>query len=77
MQGHLNTFLDDFDWCHTRPDADMLRPWHTTAQVVEYVKGAVAQKTVPSINLSVYQDGTVQEATLQQMDAVRKAIRGE
>ena len=77
MQAHLNTFLDDFDWCHTKPNTDMLPPWHTTEEVVNYVKLAIAEKTVPTINISIYQDGTVQEATLKQMQAVRRAIRGE
>lgn len=76
MQAHLNTFLNDFDWCHTKPDTDMLPPWHTTEEVVNYVKLCVHEKTVPSINISIYQDGTVSEATLDQMGAVRKAIRG-
>lgn len=77
MQAHLNTFLDDFDWCHTKPDTDMLPPWHATEELVTYVYEAVSQKTVPSINIAIYQDGTVQDATLQQMVAVRKAIRGQ
>ena len=77
MQAHLNTFLDDFDWCHTRPDTDMLPPWHTTEQLVSYVYEAVSEKTVPSINIAIYQDGSVQDATLKQMEAVRKAIRGQ
>jgi hypothetical protein len=68
MQAHLTTFLDD---------TDMLPPWHTTDQVVTYVCDAVSQKTVPSINIAIYQDATVQDATLQQMVAVRKAIRGQ
>jgi hypothetical protein len=76
MQAHLNTFLDDFDWCHTKSDTDMLPPWHTTEEVVDYVKLCVQEKTVPSINISIYQDGTVDPATLDQLRAVRKAIRG-
>jgi hypothetical protein len=76
MQAHLNTFLDDFDWCHTKPDTDMLPPWHTTEQVVNYVRLCVQEKTVPTINMSIYQDGSVSPATLDQMRAVRKAIHG-
>jgi hypothetical protein len=76
MQAHLNTFLDDFDWCHTKQDTDMLPPWHTTEEVVNYVKLCVREKTVPTINMSIYQDGTVSPATLDQMRAVSKAIHG-
>ena len=77
LQAHVNTFLDDFDWCHTKPDTDILPPWHTTDQVVAYVQRCVREKTVPSLNISIYQDGTVSEATLDQLRAVRHAIRGE
>lgn len=76
MQAHLNTFLDDFDWCHTRPNSDMLPPWHSTDEVVNYVKLCVQEKTVPTINISIYQDGGVSPVTLEQMRAVRKAIHG-
>jgi hypothetical protein len=77
MQAHLNTFLDDFDWCHTKANADMLPPWHSTEEVVSYANAAIAEKTVPTINISIYQDGTVQDATLKEMEAVRLAIRGK
>jgi hypothetical protein len=76
MQAHLNTFLDDFDWCHTKPNSEMLPPWHTTEEVVNYAKLCVQERTVPTINISIYQDGTVNPSTLDQMRAVRKAIRG-
>jgi hypothetical protein len=76
MQAHLTTFMDDFDWCHTKQDTEMLPPWHSTEEVVNYVKLCVQEKTVPTINISIYQDGTVSSATLDQMRAVRKAIRG-
>ena len=77
MQAHLNTFLDDFDWCHTKANTDMLPPWHSTEEVVSYVERAVAEGTVPTLNISIYQDGTVQDATLKQMKAVRLAVRGD
>jgi hypothetical protein len=77
MQAHLNTFLDDADWCHTRNETEMLPPWHTAEQLVDYVKLCVKEKTVPSINMSIYQDGTVSPATLDEMRAVRIAIRGK
>jgi hypothetical protein len=64
------------DWCHTKQDTDMPPPCHTTEEVVNYVKLCVQEKTVPTINISIYQDGTVSSATLDQMRAVRKAIRG-
>lgn len=76
MQAHLNPFLDD-PWVHKTPDKDIREPLHSTEELVDYVRRCVETKTVPSINLGIYQDGTVSDASLQQMRAVRKAIRGQ
>jgi hypothetical protein len=76
IQGHLNPYLDD-PWVHNRPDVAIHAPLHTEQELVEYVRHCVALKVVPSINLGIYQDGTVSEETLNQMRAVRKAIRGQ
>jgi hypothetical protein len=36
----------------------------------------VAKEIVVSMNLSIYQDGTISPATFEQMQALRKALRG-
>jgi hypothetical protein len=76
LQAHLNLFLDD-SWLHQRLDTEIRAPLHKDQELVDFVKHCVETKTVPLINLGVYQDGTVSEASLNQMRAVRKAIRGQ
>ncbi len=75
MQPHLNFFLDD-EWVHQQPDTDIRPLLFRDEDLIRKVKLCMERKTVLSINMGIYQDGTVSPAALDQMRALRKAIRG-
>ena len=76
LQPHLMPYLDD-DWVHSVPDTDITAPLFMTHTLVDFVKACVARKVVVSLNLGIYQDGTISPATLEQMQVLRKAVWGE
>ncbi|GAH68385.1 unnamed protein product, partial [marine sediment metagenome] len=76
LQPHVLIYLDDH-WGHYEPDTDIRAPLFMTHTLVDYVKACIARKVVASLNLGIYQDGTISPATLEQMQVLRKAIRGE
>jgi len=76
LQPHGMIFLDD-PWAHGQPDTEIAPPIFKTIELIEYVKKCIARKMVITMNMSCYQDGTVSSATLEQMKAVRRAIREE
>lgn len=69
-------FLDD-PWQHGYPNTDIAPPLFTTQQLIDYVKACVAQKLVITMNMGITQDCQVSPATLEQMKALRQAIRGK
>ncbi len=74
LQPHGLIFLDD-PWIHGYPDKDIAAPLFTTQKLIDYVKACIARKLVITMNLGIYQNGTVSPATLEQMRALRRAIR--
>ena len=76
LQPHVLIYLDDH-WGHYEPDTDIRAPLFMTHTLVDYVKACIARKVVASLNLGIYQDGTISPATLEQMQVLRRAIRGE
>ena len=76
LQPHVWIIIDD-SWVHSKPDTDIGPPKFTNQQLIEYVKACNAKNIVVSMNVSVYQDGTVSPAALDQLRALRKAIRGK
>ena len=76
LQPHGMIFLDD-PWQHGYPDTDIDPPVFTDQQIIDYVQTCVAQKLVITMNIGITQDGKVSPATLEQMRALRRTIRGE
>jgi hypothetical protein len=76
LQPHVLIYLDG-GWGHSKPDTDIPAPLFITHTLVDYVKACIARKVVVSLNLCIYQDGTVSPATLEQLQVLRRAIRGE
>ena len=76
LQPHGMIFLDD-PWQHGYPDTDIDPPIFTTQQIIDYMRTCVAQKLVITMNMGITQDGKVSPATLEQMKALRRTIRGE
>ncbi len=76
LQPHILIILDD-EWVHDVPDTDIRPPLFETHNLIDYVKAGNARNIVVSMNLGIYEDGTISPATLEQMQALRKEIRGK
>ena len=76
LQPHGMIFLDD-PWQHGYPDTDIDPPLFTNQQLIDYMQACIAQKLVITMNMGITQDGKISPATLEQMRALRRAIRGE
>jgi len=75
LQPHVLIFLDD-PWHHGYPNTDIAPPLFTNQQLIDYVKNCNARNVPVTMNLGIYQDGTVSPATLEQMKALRRAVKG-
>jgi alpha-L-fucosidase len=73
---YQNLIMADAPWVHSKPDSEMEPPHFSNDRLIEFVKGCMAREGAVTINLGIYQDGKIGEATLKQMVGLRKAIRG-
>ena len=76
LQPHGMIFLDD-PWQHGYPDTDIDPPLFTNQQLIDYMQTCIAQKLVITMNMGITQDGKISSATLEQLRALRQAIRGK
>ena len=76
LQPHVWIIIDG-SWVHSKPDTDIGPPKFTDEQLIEYVKACIERNIVVSMNVGIYQDGTVSPAALKQLRALREAIRGK
>ncbi len=76
LQGHFLLFADA-PWVHSLPDAEMEPLRFSDEALIDFVKKNTAKEVPVTINLGIYQDGTIGEAARRQMAALRQAIRGE
>jgi hypothetical protein len=75
LQPHGTIFIDGA-WHHFRPDTEIGPQRFSTEALIDYAKKCIDRKLVLTINMCIYQDGTVSPVTLEQMKSLRKAIRG-
>jgi hypothetical protein len=47
---------------------------YSDEQLISWIKEAIGEKTVTTLNIAVYQDGTVSSNTLAQLNVLKKAI---
>ena len=76
LQNHLLLFADA-PWVHSLPDAEMEPLRFSDESLIDFVKKNAEQEAAVTINLGIYQDGSIGEAARRQMAALRQAIRGE
>jgi hypothetical protein len=74
LQAHTN-FILERSWVHGAPETPIQPPQVNKDTFVHDMKKAIEKGIVPSVNLEVYQDGTVSEGSLEYMRAVKRAIR--
>jgi hypothetical protein len=75
LQAHTNFVLEK-GWVHSRLDTEIPPPQYPKDQFVRDMKAGIAHGIVPSVNMEIYQDGGVGDASLEYMKAVRAEIKG-
>lgn len=75
LQSHFLLFADA-PWVHSVPNAEMEPLRLSDRDLIDFVKANAKHDVPVTINLGIYQDGTIGEAARRQMTALRQAIRG-
>ena len=74
LQPHGTIFIDGA-WHHFLPETEIGPQRFTTESLIAYTRECIARKMVLTINMCMYQDGTISGQSLEQMKSLRKAIR--
>ena len=78
LQPHAWIIIDNKGrWGHGKLNPDIGPPVQTDQQLIDYVKACNAKGVVVSMNVGIYQDGTISPATAHQLRALREAIKGK
>lgn len=75
LQYHLLLAMD-CQWGHSKPDTEMAPPIWTGDEMAEYIRACIDGQGVVTVNMGIFQDGTLGEKSLEVMRRVRKTIRG-
>ena len=75
LQATMTLTNEGGDWGHITPNAEVPAPRYSNAQMIDYIRGAMAHKDVPIINLEVYQDGSASQKTIDEFKAIKAAIQ--
>jgi alpha-L-fucosidase len=62
-------------WVHSEP-GPIPPPQFSAEDLIAYVKANVEHQAVTTINLGIYQEGTIEETSRQMMRKLRQAIKG-
>jgi hypothetical protein len=76
LQATITMTNEGGNWGHTEKDTAAPPPRYTNAQMVDYLRQAMARKDVPIINLEVYQDGMPSQQTMDEFKAIKAALQG-
>ena len=75
LQATITMTNEGGNWGHTEKDTSVPAPRYTNAQMIDYIRQAIARKDVPIINLEVYQDGSPSQQTIDEFKAIKAAIQ--
>jgi alpha-L-fucosidase-like protein len=76
LQSHFLLFADA-PWVHSLTEAEMEPLRFSDESLIDFVRKNAESEAAVTINLGIYQDGSIGEAARRQMAALRQAIRGE
>jgi len=76
LQPHVMIFTDD-PWMHTQINTEIQAPRFSDQELADYITDCNRKGAPVTLNIGVYLDGTASPATLTQLKAIRKAIRGD
>jgi Alpha-L-fucosidase len=74
LQAH-STLMLDTHWFHTKLDTPMEPPLFTKEQLIDYVRLCMEDKAVVTINVGIFQEGTIGEASRQLLRELKHAVR--
>ena len=74
LQAHTNFILES-NWPHDKADTPIPVPRIAKETFVHDMKQAISRGIVPSVNLEIYQDGGIGEASLEYMKALKAAVQ--
>ena len=75
LQQHALWFLDA-PWLHQKLDSEMEPLRFKNEELIRYVEESMRHQGVVTLNVGIFQDGEIGPAALQQLQALRAAVRG-
>lgn len=70
-----NLIILDAPWVHSLPNSEMEPPRYQTGELIAYVRAMDAHHEAVTLNVGIFQDGTIGEKTKEQLAALRRALR--
>jgi hypothetical protein len=70
------TCLEDRAWVHHRVNTAIPKPLYPDREVVAYVRECNVHQAPMTFNVGIYQDGTMAEASVEQLGRLNAALRG-
>ncbi|MFC1738873.1 gamma-glutamyltransferase [Planctomycetota bacterium] len=74
LQLHTLIMLEGI-WVHGRPDSEMESPVFTEQELIDFVRDITGKQGVVTINLGIFQDGTIGQKSAKVMRTLREAIK--
>ena len=74
LQGQITTIVND-DWGHFTANKPIGRPRYSADVMIAKIRDALSRRNVPTLDIEIYQDGTISLETLDLFKAVRAAIK--
>jgi hypothetical protein len=74
---HQALVFADAPWVHSKPESEMEPLRFRDEQLVKFIQETMAKQGVVTINLGVFQDGSIGREAARQMEVVRRAVRGK
>jgi hypothetical protein len=67
----------DAPWVHSKPDSEMEPLRNKDEQLLKFIQETMAKQGAVTVNLGVFQDGSIGPDAARQMEVVRRAVRGK
>lgn len=68
------TCLEDRAWVHHRLDSEIPKPLYSDEEIIAYVRQCNAHQAPMTFNIGIYQDGTMAEASVEQLRRLDAAL---
>lgn len=69
------TCIDYRGWVHTKLKSEISKPLYSDEEIVSYVRTCSAHHAPMTFNVGIYQDGTMAEASVEQLHRLGVALR--